>query len=130
MLTSINVAIGAMIGTILATSPAFTIRSFSDLGLAAFFSLLLVLQGWNIWLATKSMAAAEYDLFTCSVFAFLFVQAAVFTYFTMDASASRPGTEAVTFVFSERSYAWSYLLISSLWFVSNAAGAWLTKSTD
>jgi hypothetical protein len=122
LLGVINVATGAMLGTILADSPAFKVTLLSDLSQTMFFIVLIILQSANIWAAASSIAQEHYDFALISILMFAAMQAAVFCYFCLETTP-----EGIKFDLKDHSYAWTFLMVSTGWFASNVVAAWLTK---
>jgi capsule polysaccharide export protein KpsE/RkpR len=73
MVDVINVAIGAMLGVILADSPQFKINSLKDMFSLFTFILIIIMFACNIWITTRSMARRRYDITTLSIVAFVAV---------------------------------------------------------
>jgi hypothetical protein len=102
---------------------------FGDLSLTLFFVVMITLQSANIWAASSAIAHRAYDFALVSIVLFVAMQAAIFVYFCIDWAHQAPGTEGVLLEFTEHSYAWTFLLVSSVWFLSNIVAAWLTNET-
>ena len=81
MLGIVNVAIGAMLGIVLADSPAFKVAHFSDLSLTCFFVILVTLQSANVWAASNAVARQAYGFALGAIAPFLVMQVVVFCIF-------------------------------------------------
>jgi hypothetical protein len=126
MTTAINIAISAVLGVFLADSPMFKVDHFEDLGLVAFYIILISLQGANIWAAARAVAVPYYGFFSLAVLIFIFVQGAVLIYLSYDAHALAPNMQGVPITFTGHAYAWTFTLITTIWFVTNVVSALIT----
>jgi glucan phosphoethanolaminetransferase (alkaline phosphatase superfamily) len=84
----INVAIGAMLGVILADSPIFKsdILKIEDMYPLTLFLLLVIMFACNIWITTRSYARNHYHLFYISIALYIAMEVWIFLMNTYDTS--------------------------------------------
>jgi hypothetical protein len=100
MVDVINVAVGAMLGVILADSPQFKMNSLTDLYAFSIFILLIIMFACNIWVTTLSMTLHRHNVTTVSIFAYFVMEACLFLSYTFDSSILPPGQEGIVLKFT------------------------------
>ncbi len=80
MVDVINVAIGAMLGVILADSPIFKsdILKIEDMYPLTIFLLLVIMFASNIWIITRSYARNHHHLFYLSIALYIVMEVWIF----------------------------------------------------
>jgi hypothetical protein len=86
MVDVINVAIGAMLGVILAESPMLKVTGFADMYTVFFFITLIILFSCNIWVTTRSLSRNRYGVMTMSIVIYFVSEITIFIAFTIDSA--------------------------------------------
>jgi hypothetical protein len=127
MADMINVAIGAMLGVILADTPLFKSDALhlEDMYSLTLFLILIVMFACNIWITTRSYAQGKYHIFYVSIGIYLFVELFIFLSNTSTQSLLPTGEQGFSIIFTGKAYVWTFILLTCLWLVSNVIGALL-----
>lgn len=100
MVDVINIAVGAMLGVILANSPFFKINGFSDMYTLSLFVVLIILFSCNIWITSRSIARRRYSITVISIAAYFIMELSIFFSYTLAPSLLPIGQEGVVFKFT------------------------------
>jgi hypothetical protein len=128
----INVAIGAMLGVILADSPIFKsdILKIEDMYPLTLFLLLVIMFACNIWITTRSYARNHYHLFYISIALYIAMEVWIFLMNTYDTSLLPAGQQGFVALFTGKAHVWTFILLTSVWLPSNVFGALLDSAHE